>query len=573
MTQLQKEHFIYSLPFGEDCTWQYASSVTTVKEILGAMRDPSPEDEALIRKAYEFAQEAHKDHTRYSGEPYFMHPTAVAKHLAELGMDAPTVAAGLLHDTVEDTGVSEDRIEEVFGHEVRFLVEGVTKLGQHKYRGAERHAESLRRLLVATSADVRVLIVKLADRYHNMTTLEHVPPEKQKRIALETLEIYAPLADRLGIGRLKKEFEDLAFPAIDPDAYQHAVEVRKLKRKENEEGLARVQKGLQHALARRGMRDFKTEIRVKGLWSLHQKLKRKGDDITRIHDIAALRVIVPTIDDCYQTLGMVHALWKPLPGEFKDYIAFPKPNGYQSLHTTVLTSDAGVVEIQIRTEDMHQRAQFGIASHMSYKQLGKAASKGAFEKLSMAWIRDLVPTLLKVSKKPGAAPQPEPKKKPQKKPEASPRWLSELVDAHASAETNEFVEGLKQDFFSHRVFVFTPKGDVIDLPTQSTPVDLAYAIHSELGNHMHGAKVNGKLVTFDTVLRNGDIVEILEKQSAHPTKKWLDYARTGMARRHIRGAIEARAIAELPQTEAKAVLAAKGPTPAKRARKRVPKKQ
>lgn len=537
------------------------------------MRDPSPEDEALVRKAYDFAQEAHKEHTRYSGEPYFIHPTAVARHLAELGMDAPTIAAGLLHDTVEDSSVSEEQIEEVFGHEVRFLVEGVTKLGQHKYRGAERHAESLRRLLVATSADVRVLIVKLADRYHNMTTLEHVPPEKQKRIALETLEIYAPLADRLGIGRLKKEFEDLAFPAIDPDAYQHAVEVRKLKRKENEVGLARVQKELQHALARRGMRDFKTEIRVKGLWSLHQKLKRKGDDITRIHDIAALRVIVSSIDDCYQALGLAHSLWKPLPGEFKDYIAFPKPNGYQSLHTTVLTGDAGVVEIQIRTEDMHQRAQFGIASHMSYKQLGRAASKGAFEKLSMAWIRDLVPTLLKIPKKAPVMVQPVAKGKVAKKTSGSPAWLSELVDAHASAETSEFVEGLKHDFFSHRVFVFSPKGDVIDLPIQSTPIDFAYAIHSELGNHMQGAKVNGKLVTFDTVLRNGDIVEILEKQSARPTKKWLEYARTGMARRHIRNAIEARAIAELPQIEAKAVLAAKAPTPAKRARKRPPKKQ
>ncbi len=542
---------------------QYACFVTTVKEILGAMRDPPPEDRALVEKAYTFAESAHSTHKRYSGEPYFIHPSAVGKHLAEMGMDGATIAAGLLHDTVEDGEVTIEQVEEAFGSEVSFLVDGVTKLGQHKYRGAERHAESLRRLLVATSADVRVLIVKLADRYHNMTTLEHVPPEKQKRIALETLEIYAPLADRLGIGRLKKDFEDLAFPAIDPDAYQHAVEVRKLKRKENEAGLARAQKELQHALARRGMRDFRTEIRVKGLWSLHQKLKRKGDDITRIHDIAALRVIVSSIDDCYQALGTVHALWKPLPGEFKDYIAFPKPNGYQSLHTTVLTGDAGVVEVQIRTEEMHQRAQFGIASHMSYKQLGKGIEKSAkinqkkaFERVSLTWIRDLIPTLLNFNKKPAVVTPAVKEKKNQKKPAESPRWLSELTEAHTSiAESQEFVSGLKEDFFSHRVFVFSPKGDVIDLPINSTPVDFAYAIHSELGNHMNGAKVNGKLVSFDTYLRNGDIVEILERPSAKPTPKWLEYARTGMARRHIRNVLEAqaRALGQVDTTNAKGV--------------------
>lgn len=511
------------------------------------MRDPSPEDVALVEKAYAYAQHAHRDHKRYSGEPYFIHPSAVARHLASMGMDASTVAAGLLHDAVEDTDVTIEDVEKEFGEEVAFLVQGVTKLGQHKYRGAERHAESLRRLLVATSADVRVLIVKLADRYHNMTTLSHVPPEKQRRIALETLEIYAPLADRLGIGRLKKEFEDLAFPAIDPDAYQHAVEVRKLKRKENEVGLARVQKELQHALARRGMRDFRTEIRIKGLWSLHKKLERKGDDITRIHDIAALRVIVPSIDDCYQTLGAIHSLWRPLPGEFKDYIAFPKPNGYQSLHTTVLTSEAGVVEMQVRTEDMHARSQFGIASHMSYKQLGKGIEgkakgeqKKAFEKVSTTWLRDLIPTLLNFNKKPAETVAASSKK--ERKQADNPRWLAELADAHESiAGSKEFVDGLKEDFFSHRVFAFTPRGDVIDLPIRSTPIDFAYAIHSELGHHMNGAKVNGKMVSFDTELRNGDIVEILEKQSARPTPKWLDYARTGMARRHIRAALEVQA--------------------------------
>jgi GTP pyrophosphokinase len=509
--------------------------MVTAKEILAQMSSATPEDEALIEKAYEFGKKAHAGHTRNSGEPYFIHPAAAAKHLAEMGMDAPTIAAALLHDAIEDVGVTPEELEAELGAEVRFLVEGVTKLGKHKYQGGERHAESLRRLLVATSADVRVLIIKLADRYHNMTTLEHVPEEKRRRIALETLEIYAPIADRLGMGSLKKELEDLAFPFIDADAHSHAVEVRKLKNKETEAGLARVQKELRHALARKNVEGFTTSIRTKGLWSLHQKLKRKGDDITRIHDIAALRVIVPTVDDCYSALGVIHALWKPLPGEFKDYISFPKPNGYQSLHTTVVTGDAGIVEVQIRTKDMHQRAQFGIASHMSYKALSKDAGKNAFQRLSFPWIRDLVPALLNMKK---GAPAIGTKNTLSSTTDV-PRWLTDLKEAHAEvAGPDDFVEGLKSDFFSHRIFIFTPKGDVIDLPTESTPVDFAYAIHSDLGDHMQGAKVNGKLVSFDTKLRNGDIIEILKSKSARPTAKWIDYARTSMARRHIRATLD-----------------------------------
>lgn len=507
--------------------------MTTVKEIEAQMQNATPEDLALIEKAYVFAEKSHAGQTRYSGEPYFIHPAAVARHLATLGMDSHTIAAGLLHDSVEDANVSPDEIEKEFGPDVRFLVEGVTKLGKHKYRGAERHAESLRRLLVATSADIRVLIVKLLDRYHNMTTLEHVPEEKRQRIALETLEIYAPIADRLGIGRVKKELEDLAFPYIDADAYAHTLELRKLKTKESEEGLAKIQKALQRELARKGITDFHTEVRTKGLWSLHQKLKRKHDDITKIHDIAALRLIVKSVDDCYAALGIIHSLWKPVPGEFKDYIAFPKPNGYQSLHTTLLTPEAGIVEVQVRTEAMHRAAQFGIASHMSYKALGKEASKSAYSRLSFSWVRDLIPSLLNFSKKPegagAAAALPAPD---------MPNWITDLAGAHAETTgSDEFVEGLKEDFFSHRVFVFTPKGDAIDLPYESTPVDFAYAIHSDLANHMNGAKVNGKLVSLDTKLRNGDQVEIMRRESAHPTKKWLEYAKTSMARRHIRMAL------------------------------------
>lgn len=507
--------------------------MSTLKDILVEMKDQSPESKALVEKAYHFAEKAHAGQKRLSGEPYFSHLTATACNLAKIGMDVSTVIAGLLHDTVEDTKITTEEIEKEFGAEVKFMVEGVTKLGELKYRGFEQRAESLRRLLVATAKDVRVIIVKLYDRLHNMQTNSFHEPERQKRKALETLEIYAPLADRLGMGKMKSELEDLAFISIDPDAYQHAVEVRKLKTRETEIGLARVQKDLQHALARKEMRDFRTEIRIKGLWSLHQKLKRKNDDITEIHDIAALRVIVPTVDDCYTALGVAHALWRPLPGEFKDYISFPKPNGYQSLHTTVVTPDAGVVEIQIRDEEMHQRAQFGIASHMSYKQLGKTAGKEVSHGLSFSWMRMLLPSLLKISKK----------KEEEKKTEGvteTPHWLSELADTHMSfSASTEFVEGLKEDFFSHRVFVFTPGGDVIDLPSKSTPIDFAYAIHSDLGNHMQGAKVKGKLASFDTVLRNGDIVEIIKKESAHPTSKWLDYAKTSMARKQIRAYLEA----------------------------------
>ncbi len=509
--------------------------MTPIKEIVAEMTDASPEDIAFVEKAYEFSKKAHEGQTRYSGEPYFIHAAATAKILAEYDMDAITIAAGLLHDAVEDARVSREEIEKEFGNELLFIVDGVTKLGTHKYRGAERHAESLRRLLVATASDIRVLIVKLADRFHNMQTLEHVPEHKRRRIALETLEIYAPIADRLGMGKMKRDLEDLAFPYVDPDAANHTAEMRKLKTQETESGLAKVQKELESELAKKGLTAFRTDIRMKGLWSLHQKLKRKRDDISLIHDIAALRIVVPTIEDCYTTLGTVHALYKPLPGEFKDYIAFQKPNGYQSLHTTVVTPEAGIVEIQIRTEEMHQGAQFGIASHMSYKQLGKGIEKleketqrSRFSSLSLSWVRWLIPSLMKVTKKEGET----------KGVAKAPAWITELAEAHTEViGTKEFVDGLKEDFFSHRVFVFTPNGDVIDLPAASTPIDFAYAIHSDLGDHLQGAKVNGKLVSFDTVLGNGEVVEILRRDSAHPSPKWLDIVRTSLARRHIRSAL------------------------------------
>jgi GTP diphosphokinase / guanosine-3',5'-bis(diphosphate) 3'-diphosphatase len=508
--------------------------MTTVKEIIGEMTSPTAEDTALVEKAYEYSKKAHEGQVRYSNDPYFVHPAATAKVLAEYGMDATTIAAGLLHDAVEDGRVARDEMEKEFGKELLFIVDGVTKLGKHKYRGSERHAESLRRLLVATASDIRVLIVKLADRYHNMQTLEHVPELKRRRIALETVEIYAPIADRLGMGAMKSDLEDMAFPYIDPDAANHTTEVRKLKTMETEEGLIKVQKELQKELAKKGVVQFRTDIRIKGLWSLHQKLKRKGDDISQIHDIAALRIIVPKDEDCYSALGAVHAHYKPIPGEFKDYISFPKPNGYKSLHTTVVTPEAGIVEIQIRTEDMHRDAQFGIASHMSYKHLGKnieklskEVQKSRFSNLSLSWIRSLIPSLMSFSSKGDVGAS--------KGLAKVPPWLAELADAHTDmGASTEFIEGLKEDFFSRRVFVFTPDGDAIDLPVDSTPIDFAYAIHTDLGNHMQGAKVNGKMVSFETTLSNGDVVEILRRDSAKPSTKWLEHVKTSLARKQIR---------------------------------------
>lgn len=506
----------------------------SVKDILGAMKKPSRDDVKLIRHAYSFAKKIHEGRKRYSGEPCFTHSTAVAKQLAEMELDAHTITASLLCGVIEYTDTTRQTIEDNFGKEVQLLVSCVTKLGEHKYRGTKRHAESLRRLMVATSTDIRALLIKLMDRYNNMVTLESAPEKERLSTAIETVEIYAPIADRLGMGRLKRDLEDLSFPYIDPDAYQHTLEVRKLKSKETDRGLIRAQKTLRRELVRKGFTDFHTSIRIKGLWSLHQKLKRKHDDITLIHDVAALRIIVSEIDDCYLVLGVIHALWKPLPGNFKDYIASPKPNGYQSLHTTVITRDAGVVEIQVRTEKMHRHAQFGIASHMSYKTLGKDTAKASSERFSLAWVRTLIPSLLRISKKNNSSVMSQ---TTEKVPDTAlmPHWLSELADAHTSAAgTNEFITGLKEDFFSYRVFVFTPKGDAVDLPINSTPIDFAYAIHSDIGNHMQGAKVNGKLASFDSPLVNGDVVDIITRQSAHPTTKWLDYARTTLARRNIR---------------------------------------
>src|SRR3989338_6776330 len=358
-------------------------------DILTALSNKTDADITLITKAYEFSKEAHKEQKRYSGNPYFTHPAEVGFLLAEAGMDSQAIAAGLLHDTIEDAGMKPKTIEDEFGPEVLSLVEGVTKLGTLRYRGMERHTESLRKLFAATAKDIRVLIIKLMDRLHNARTLAHVPKiEKRTRIALETLEIYAPIADRLGMSVAKQELEDAAFPYAYPKEYEKTRELLKERKNENEKRLEKVEKDLKRELGEAGIRTFRTEDRIKGVYSLYLKLERRGWGLDKIYDILALRVIFPSVADCYSALGIIHAHWRPVPGKIKDYIAFPKPNGYQSIPTTVYTGDGSALEMQLRTEDMHREALFGIASHLTYKdsQQGAKSTRG-----SLDWVRQFFP--------------------------------------------------------------------------------------------------------------------------------------------------------------------------------------
>ncbi len=476
-------------------------SKPNVKEIIELMKEPSEKDIALISKAYEFAEKAHEGEKRFTGEPYFVHAFETGKNLAIFGMGSSSIAAGLLHDTLEDTNTDKETLEKEFGKEILFLVEGVTKLGTLKYHGLERHVESLRKLFVATAEDVRVLIIKLADRLHNIQTLDgHPQKEKRERIALETLEIFVPLADRLGMWKLKGILEDAAFPHVYPKEYEETKELSKKRNKNHLKSLEKFHRSLIKDLAKHGIKDFSTSYRVKHLYSLYRKLLRYHMDITKIYDITAIRIVVPSIEDCYKVLGIVHGSWKPLPGRIKDYIAFPKPNGYQSIHTTVFTGDGEVVEIQIRTKEMHREAQYGIASHLAYKGgLFDSFSKKTKEvKRRLGWIQELI------------------------------KWQEQV------SENKEFLKELKMDFFKSRVFIFTPKGDVVDLPEDSTPIDFAYAIHSDIGDHVSGAKVNGKMASLKTKLQNGDIVEIINGKNSRPNRKWLDYTKTSMAQRRIR---------------------------------------
>jgi GTP pyrophosphokinase len=508
--------------------------MTSAKAIVAAFSGTDKNDIKLIEQAYQYAAEAHKDHVRKSGEPYMIHTAAVALKLAEMGMGPRTIAAGLLHDTIEDTAVTSEDIKNDFGEEILFLVEGVTKLSSVRYYGTDRHNESLRKLFVATSQDIRVLIIKLVDRLHNMQTLEHVSPEKQQRIARETLEIYVPVAHRLGMGRIRKELEDLAFPYVYPEEFDRVKTLLNERGRHTEETLERERKNLQKKLADAGLTDFHTSFRVKGFYSLYHKLKRKEWDMNNVFDLMAMRIVVSSVEDCYKAMGIVHQLWRPLPKRVKDYINFPKPNGYQSIHTTVITPNGAILEIQIRTEQMHQEAEYGVASHIIYKN----ATTGMTEQQS--WFSQLVPHLFRPFswRKQHTPTDIETVKHipPQHK---IPHWIQQIGEMYTKekATGDEFVADMRKDFFENRIFAFTPNGDVVDLPVGATPIDFAYAIHSEIGDKVAGAKVNKKLVQLDTVLRNGDIVEIETKKSAHPTQKWLGMAKTSLAKRRIRSAL------------------------------------
>ena len=488
---------------------QTREEVNLLPDIIKSLVNSTPKDIELVKKAYNFAEKAHLGHERHSGEPYMRHLAETAKILAELGAGGATVAAGLLHDSVEDVGVTKENLVEEFGEEVAFLVEGVTKLGHLKYKGTDRHNESLRKLFVAMSEDIRVLLIKLADRLHNMRTLSHVPKEKQRRIAAETLEIYAPIAYRLGIRKINRELEDLAFPFVYPKEFEEMRKTFKERHEDRSESLEKFSRNVKKALAKEGLTRAKTEYRVKGLYSLYKKYLRYDKDLEKIHDISAMRILVESVGECYQALGVIHGRYRPLPKRIKDYIAFPKPNGYQALHTTVFTGDGNIVEVQIKTQEMQRISEYGIASHLSYK--------GSKKNDALEWVRALLP------------------KKTSDINQEMPKWVGELAQYEEVQEESElFREGLSSDFFSHRIFAFSPQGDVIDLPVESTPIDFAYSIHSDIGNHMTGAKVNGKLASLNTKLKNGDIVEIMTKDSAKVNRKWLEMAKTSMARRHIR---------------------------------------
>lgn len=519
--------------------------MTTLKDIIRAASNTTDADKALIERAYHFAEKAHEGHKRYSGEPYLIHLTAIAEQLAKMGMGPRTISAGLLHDTIEDTEITSEDIRQEFGDEILFLIEGVTKLSSVRYYGTDRHNESLRKLFVATSQDIRVLIIKLVDRLHNMQTLGHIPPEKQLRIARETLEIYVPVAHRLGMGRIRKELEDLAFPYVYPEEYARVVSILEPRAKKSQEILEKERKNLQKKLAESGLTNFQTEYRVKGLYSLYHKLKRKDWNIDNVYDLLAMRIVVETVEDCYQAMGVVHTLWRPLPKRIKDYINFPKPNGYQSIHTTVISGSGKIFEIQIRTKQMHQEAEYGIASHIIYKAdiVNDAASS--------SWFANLVPSLFR----PFAwrAEQPDSKKKESPMRDINairhipprqkiPHWIQQIGEMHTKEKSTseEFIDDMRKDFFENRIFVFTPIGDVVDLPVGATPIDFAYAIHSEVGDHISFSKVNNKMVQLDSELRNGDIVVIETKPSARPSHKWLQAAKTSLAKRRIRAALQLR---------------------------------
>ena len=451
----------------------------------------------LVEKAYHFAEKAHAGQLRKSGEPYFVHPLTVAGILAKLMLDAPTIAAGLLHDTVEDCDdVTIEVIEQEFGQEVALLVDGVTKLKRLDFTSrVEQQAESIRKMILAMSKDIRVVLIKLADRTHNMRTLKSQPPESQKRIAQETLDIYAPLAHRLGVYKIKQELEDLCLRYLDPEGYQNLIVKVGMKRAEREENIRTVIDTLSDKLKEMNIH-YEIDGRPKHFYSIYRKMVLQHKPFEQIFDLIAIRVLVDTVPDCYAVLGVVHTLWKQVPNRFKDYISMPKPNMYQSLHTTVVGENGMPFEVQIRTYEMHRIAEYGIAAHWRYKE-GKQVADSLDNKLY---------------------------------------WLRQILDwQNDTRDSEEFIKSLKVDLFSDEIFVFTPKGEIIDLPKGATPLDFAYRIHSAVGNKCVGAKVNGRIVTLDTPLNTGDFVEIITQQNSKgPSRDWLKIVKTAQAKAKIR---------------------------------------
>ena len=470
-----------------------------LQEILDKIKKYAPNaDVTPVIKAYELAKSAHAGVFRKSGEPYIIHPIAVANILADLELDMEVIAAGLLHDVVEDTPYTYEDITELFGKDIADLVDGVTKLGKIKYQTKEEsQAENLRKMFLAMAKDIRVILIKLADRLHNMRTLKFMPEEKAKYKAKETLEIYGGIAHRIGISKIKWELEDLALKYIDPEGYRELAEKITMKRSQRQEYIDKIVRLLQDKFKEVDI-DCEVSGRPKHFYSIYKKMKKKHKTFEEIYDLTAVRIIVNTIKDCYAVLGMVHTMWIPMPGRFKDYIAMPKPNLYQSLHTTVIGPDGEPVEIQIRTHEMHEIAENGIAAHWKYKE-GITGSHDAKMEQKLKWLRQMM------------------------------EWEKDVQDPH------EFLDALKDDVFNSQVYVFTPKGDVIELPAGSTPIDFAYRVHTNVGNKCTGAKINGKIVPINYKLQNGEIVEVItSSNSTGPSRDWLNIVQTPTARNRIR---------------------------------------
>jgi GTP pyrophosphokinase len=467
-----------------------------IHEIIDKVLSYHPEPNvALIQKAYVFAAAAHAGQTRLSGEPYMSHPLEVANILADMRLDEFAIVSALLHDTVEDTKATVDEIESKFGKEVAHIVDGVTKISKMTFETkAQAQAENIRKMIVAMAEDIRVIMIKLADRLHNMRTLDFQKPEKQKRIAQETLDIYAPLANRLGLHFIKTELEDLCFMYTRPDAYGQLKKGVEHYQDIGHEYIAKVIDLLNDMLGRNKIKG-RVLGRTKHLYSIHNKMLQQSLTLDQVYDLMAFRVIVSTIRDCYAVLGEVHSIWKPVPGRFKDYISMPKPNMYQSLHTTVIGPDGERIEIQIRTEEMHRLAEYGVAAHWQYKEGGGGKPRDV-ERFS--WLREILD------------------------------WQKETRDPR------EFMRSLRVDLSEDQVYVFTPRGDVKSLPEGATPVDFAYMVHSEVGDHCAGAKVNGRLVPLSTKLKNGDTVEVITDAQRHPSRDWLKYVKSGKAIQRIK---------------------------------------